>query len=270
MKSINEEKGIPYKKIDGIDTLRGFYPKYSIDNVGNIWSRAHGNEKLLKHSIDSRGYHQVSLYDNKGMKSKFKIHRLVAFNFLPRELVREQVDHLNCNKDENSEGNLEWVTNDENMRRATVNNLRPKGEASGNNKYPEETMKGIIYDLYIVKMKVPEIVKKYGVHEHTVRAVRDREYWNWLIDIVLKENGCEDTHIPHRKRHSKELMSKVIKALFVDRLENIDIAVKYNIPVSTVNNVKRGTSWGWLVKEITTKYLMKNKIIQSTKTKRLS
>lgn len=265
-KNENERKGIPYKKIKGIDTLNGLFPDYYIDNEGCIWD-LYGNE--IPFYCDSRGYLSVTLKKSHDHKSKkFMVHRLVAFNFLPRELIREQVDHLNCNKDDNCEGNLEWVTNDENMRRATANGLRPRGAASGNNKYPEELMKGVIYDLYIMKLKVSEIVKKYDIHEHTVRSVRDREYWNWLIDEVLAEHGCEGTELTHRKRHTKELMTKVVEAIFFERLDNIKIARKYNLPVSTVNNVKCGRSWGWLVKEIAAKYLVENKVLDKRWVKR--
>ena len=267
-KNERERKGIPYKKIEGIDTLGGFFPNYDMDNDGNVWNR---DGKVLKHTLDKRGYHSVCLTyrcGEKVLKKNCLIHRLVAYNFLPKKLVNTQVDHLNCDKDDNSEGNVEWVDNDENMRRATANGLRPKGESCGNNKYPEALMKDIIFDLYVKKMKVPAVVAKYNIHEHTVRSVRDREYWNWLIDEVLKEHGCEDVELTRRKRHTKELMTKVILALMVDKLDNIVIARKYGLAVSTVNNVKRGASWGWLVKEITTEHLIENNIIGKSKRKK--
>ncbi len=239
----------------GIETRQGVFTRYNISSLGEVFDTKTG--KPVHHYFDERGYHRVRLVAPKfsNLKTKtYRVHRLVAYNFYPKECVKAQVDHKNCNKDDNRLENLEWVTNDENMRRATINGLRPRGESSGNNKYSEKLMKAVIEELFIKGSSVSYIVDKYHIHEHTVRAVRDREYWNWLIYEVLAEHGMVGKQLAHRKRHTRELMERVITALFIYKHSVPNVAKEYNLKKSTVNNIKRRVSWNWLTEEVTKKY----------------
>lgn len=238
----------------GIDTPKGKYENYSITSEGDIICR----NRILKHTLDERGYHRVKLYGKKSGidNGTFRVHRLVAYNFIgdpPSDDM--QVDHKNGNKNDNSVANLEWVDNDENMRRATINGLRPVGEKSGNNKYSESAMRNVIVDLYVAGMSVRSVSKKYNVHEHTVRAIRDHEYWSWLIESVLHEYGIDGKTLKHRDRHNRELMEEVIISLFIHKHGVRSVANHYGLSTSTVNNVKRKTSWRWLIDEVTKTYL---------------
>ncbi len=175
------------------------FSKYAIDTKGRIF-----NERGMELGMSDccRGYRKVLLRDKEtGRKRCYYIHQLVAYNFIPRtDPKKNQVDHINGIKHDNRIENLEWVDNTENMRRATANGLRPKGEKSGNNKYRESLIRKVIYDLYVKRDLVSAISNRYHVHEHTVRAIRDHEYWTWLIDEILKENGLEGLDISHKRK----------------------------------------------------------------------
>ena len=65
------------------------------------------------HIIDvkySSGYKRIRIG-----KIKYLLHRLVAFTFIPNPYNKEQVNHIDGNKLNNSVENLEWVTNQENQ-----------------------------------------------------------------------------------------------------------------------------------------------------------
>ena len=54
----------------------------------------------------------------KGNQKRFTVHRLVALHFIPNPLNKEQVNHIDGDRLNNSASNLEWVTQSENMKHA--------------------------------------------------------------------------------------------------------------------------------------------------------
>ena len=101
---------------------------YKVSNHGKVYSlfkeKKYGNG-LMEPSKNQHGYRQVNLRNIHGRNTCVKISRLVMlhFNFRPDCYLLE-VDHIDCNKENNCIWNLEWVTPQENTRRAINNNLR--------------------------------------------------------------------------------------------------------------------------------------------------
>lgn len=106
-------------------TIPGF-PKYAVTPDGQIWS--YYTNKFLKPCPDRRGYLIVGLCNDLG-QSTWKVHRLVgeAFVPLPPEFNGNYdiatIDHIDGNKLNNHYTNLEWVTPEENIKRAWENGL---------------------------------------------------------------------------------------------------------------------------------------------------
>lgn len=90
-------------------------PKHSVSNRG----RVKGPKGVMKTRLDRRGYPCVYIYKF-GTK---RVHRLVAIAFLPNPGKKPQVNHIDCNKENNHVDNLEWVTNQENMDHAVAHGL---------------------------------------------------------------------------------------------------------------------------------------------------
>lgn len=82
--------------------------------------------RLCSTSTDGSGYETVSVMLN-GKNFRPKVHLLIKLYFdgLPNdiELEKLQVDHVDGNKHNNKLNNLEWVTINENMKRAYKNGL---------------------------------------------------------------------------------------------------------------------------------------------------
>lgn len=74
-------------------------------------------EKILKNSISSTGYEKIDLKKN-GVRKSFKVHRLVAFSFIPIIDGKTIINHLDGNPLNNNYKNLEWCTQKENVNHA--------------------------------------------------------------------------------------------------------------------------------------------------------
>ena len=97
---------------------------YDVSSLGRIRShdrvivRSKGSSYLLpgrimKTRLDRDGYELVDLND--GVKHRtFKVHRLVANEFIPNPLGLPQVDHEDGIRNHNNKSNLRWVTTKEN------------------------------------------------------------------------------------------------------------------------------------------------------------
>ena len=86
------------------------YPNYMVSNKGNVKSlnyRHTGREKMLKLSVNNKGYLIVKLYKNRKLKN-LRVNRLVAEAFISNPNNLPQVNHKNEIKDDNRVENLEW------------------------------------------------------------------------------------------------------------------------------------------------------------------
>ena len=93
-----------WKKIQGYD--------YYISTEGRVKNK---DGKFLVGSKDTNGYIQSNLTKDK-IRTKFRLHRLVAETFIPNFNNLPQVNHKNQNKLDNRMSNLEWVSNLENSQ----------------------------------------------------------------------------------------------------------------------------------------------------------
>ena len=106
--------------------IPGYEGRYQISNAGRVKSlpkrkgRGIGypiGERILRHSINSRGYCNIVLCKD-GETTTFALHRLVAENFIDNPLNLPEVDHKDRDKTNNHINNLRWSTiSDNNLNR---------------------------------------------------------------------------------------------------------------------------------------------------------
>lgn len=107
-------------KVNTLENYNSVKDKYYVTTCGKIIIVQDDKIKIMKPSINKKGYHQYRLITKNGNGDCVRpyIHKLVALAYIKNDDIKKnQIDHLDMNKEHNYIGNLEWVTNAENMRR---------------------------------------------------------------------------------------------------------------------------------------------------------
>ena len=101
---------------------------YHVSTAGEIFSYI--SNRWLKPQEDQKGYLRVRLYYNKQSKW-FRVHQLVWLKHGGHYPPDLQINHVNCNKQDNCIHNLELVTLQENVKHAKKNGrYKNKGRIS--------------------------------------------------------------------------------------------------------------------------------------------
>lgn len=95
------------------------FPGYQVSNLGRVMSK---NKRIRKPYKRNDGYMDIALHKN-GASYTHKVHRLVAEAFIPNPDKKLRVNHINGIKDCNRAENLEWVTDEENVKHALITGL---------------------------------------------------------------------------------------------------------------------------------------------------
>ena len=142
-----------WKKVKG-------WTDYIVSSEGRI-------AKILKPEPSGEGYHRITMTKGKRRERKL-IHRVVAEVFLKNIHDKPFVHHLNSNKHDNSEKNLEWVTNKENqdyVREIEKKNGHTRVHRTLSLKERRQAKK-------LLKIKSHrEVVELTGISRHTIRRI---------------------------------------------------------------------------------------------------
>jgi hypothetical protein len=126
------------------------YPNYRISSKGYVINKA--TKKKMATSLTEDGYVTVRLTKDKKVK-RFRLHRLVAIHFIPNPENKEEVNHIDGDKLNNGEDNLEWHTRQENATHAKETGL-----------YTNQKRREIFRDKNNKKVKVKDRVR-FTLHD---------------------------------------------------------------------------------------------------------
>ena len=139
-------------------TIEGTNNRYEVSNLGNVKCDGH----LFNSELDKTGYVKVRISLIFGTRW-FWLHRIVAAYFCDNPENKDQVNHIDGNKENNKAENLEWCTNTENQRhRIDVLGKDCKGEH--NPMYGIKGEDSPVFKGYIVQIdaKTGEIIGRYA------------------------------------------------------------------------------------------------------------
>ena len=162
--------------------IPGYEGLYMALSDGRIWSCA--SRVYLTPTTDQKGYKSVKLYKDGEWKQQ-KVHRIILSEFVPQPKEKDQVNHIDGVKANNSLDNLEWVTGKENMRHAFDNGLEKgkRGENHNMAKLKTEDVVAIrkLYASGITqtgkRYTQRQLAKMYGVRQATIWGILHRENW---------------------------------------------------------------------------------------------
>ena len=114
--------------------IEGYEGIYQISSYGRARSFKFNKIKILKPIKNNQGYLSYILSIN-GNRKQYRAHRLVAKAFIPNTENKEEVNHIDGDKQNNNVLNLEWVTRSENQQHAWDNDLKPRLTGNKNGFY---------------------------------------------------------------------------------------------------------------------------------------
>ncbi len=114
--------------------------KYYVNEKGEVFRKFQGKLFKKKPTIHKKGYVYVRTKNR-----NFQLHRIVAENFIYNIEKKPCVNHKDCNKQNNSVENLEWVTYKENTQHAIKMGVHKKFKKNeGRVKYSLEQCRDVV------------------------------------------------------------------------------------------------------------------------------
>lgn len=173
---------------------------YYINIYGQVYNRI--TDRIIDQYLNRYGYYTVSIKLRTKLYRTCFVHRLMmmTFNYIP-DYKYFVVDHLNGIKTDNRINNFEWVTPEENTRRAHKNGLTVMGQDCSWSKLNEEQVKQICELIASKQYKITDIANMYNVSVTTIGDIARGKQWkhiskNYNLDYDLRDRfSDQQVHI---------------------------------------------------------------------------
>ena len=177
-----------------------------VSNLGHIKNE---HKQDLPVYIDNNGYCRVHTV----CCSYKTVHRLVMLTWRPIPNAEElTVDHLNHNKRDNSLENLEWVTKEENLRRAAEDLIKEDKKKNNTKESPQDIIKKE------KQRAITKAIENFDIYNTPIKDNTNcvlglpQKYSSCMAaaEIMLKDDKYKDIH-----NLSQETIAKRIRGAIV-------------------------------------------------------
>lgn len=141
------------------------FTNYSISEFGDVRNDKTG--RILAKPITKGGYVQYGLREN-GKVHKLYSHRLVAKHFLSKVEGKDEVNHIDEDKQNNHFSNLEWCTTRENANHGTRNERLGKALSKARSKeVAQYDLQGNLLNIFYSAL---DAERKIGVYQSSISS----------------------------------------------------------------------------------------------------
>ena len=159
--------------------VAGYRGDYWITSDSRVVSLKGREPKVLRQTIDSRGYPRVDLCSD-GERTPFRVHTLVASAFLGPRPDRMEVRHLDGDKLNNDLKNLAYGTRQENEADKVRHGTSNRGERCGTAKLTAEDVMEIREKYATGNYFQYELGRQYNVSKAHMHRIVNRKVWTHL------------------------------------------------------------------------------------------
>lgn len=166
--------------------IEGYEGKYEVSSLGRVRTYNLRVPKIMSVYTDARGYQRIHLRKGDGSKCSYWLHRLVGAAFCEKPVDHNEINHIDCNRTNNTATNLEWVTRAGNNQHAYKHgNLRPPrlfGERAPRSKLTEKQVIEIRdrYSRCSAQNNTVVLGKDYGVSFSTIARIVSNKTWTHI------------------------------------------------------------------------------------------
>lgn len=270
LKTPTELKNEEWRDIGSQETWKdilNYEGLYQISSLGNVKSLIKSTtkkiktpggyrqlERILKPALNNGGYFIVTLSKNNHHKT-CPIHKLVATAFIPNTNNKPQINHIDCNKLNNSVKNLEWVTAQENSEHAILNGLTTfehlRGENHKNSKLTKKKINQIREDYYINNCTLSEIAKNFGICPQTAHEIVTFKMWGHVTQNYDLYLSMKDERSSFHKRGENNFMSKLelkeikkIRKLHSTKRHSLkELGIMFNTSPTNISSIVNNKTW---------------------------
>jgi len=179
---------------EGFKEIPGYDGRYFINQEGHVWSVA--RKRLMCPQTDATHLYPWVLVMENGKAQPRTVYYLMRLTWMPTapgEVGNGRgkwcVNHKDGNKLNNHINNLEWTTNEGNLRHAWENNLHTYGEDCSWAQFTSEQVREIRLRLLLGE-RVKDLANEFDVSIQSIKRIQQYVAWkrqDWdLVELMMQ------------------------------------------------------------------------------------